>query len=267
MVPWPLQKLGGDSPLYPQCPLCIHNVFIIIVHLIIRIIFIKDSCILIFSITRDFTLIITAISASIVFTVTSFIVTIFAVIVSTITVFTITVFTITLSTVTAFIVITKGFSFFIIFSIYPCFLRILQRMLTGFSIFFLLYLKDNYFLKSLIINNSLIIWLSILFLCNQAYFLSNPTANHINYLINFNYWPIKINFSYSHVISFTHTKCMQTVKTWSHDIFQSDGPIWELGISSWLLESEDHFYDMWCRFGESGISSRSLESQDHFYYM
>ena len=45
------------------------------------------------------------------------------------------------------------------------------------------------------------------------------------------------------MMNFTYTKCMQTMKTWSHDIFQSDGPIWESGISSWPLESQDHFYD------------------------
>ena len=39
----------------------------------------------------------------------------------------------------------------------------------------------------------------------------------------------------------TKTKCMQTVKTWFCDIFQSNGPIWELVIPSRQLESQDHF--------------------------
>ena len=39
-------------------------------------------------------------------------------------------------------------------------------------------------------------------------------------------------------------KCMQIVKTWLCDIFQFDGPIWKLDISSWSLESQDDFYDM-----------------------
>ena len=36
---------------------------------------------------------------------------------------------------------------------------------------------------------------------------------------------------------------MQTVKTRSCDIFQFDGPIWEPGILSRPLESQDHSYD------------------------
>ena len=40
---------------------------------------------------------------------------------------------------------------------------------------------------------------------------------------------------------FTQTKCMQTVQTWSCDIFQSNVPTWKSGTPSWSWESQDHF--------------------------
>ena len=45
-------------------------------------------------------------------------------------------------------------------------------------------------------------------------------------------------------VKLDHAKCMQSMQTWSWDIFQSNGPIWKSGIPSWLLELQDHFYDM-----------------------
>ena len=47
--------------------------------------------------------------------------------------------------------------------------------------------------------------------------------------------------SINHTWSTSPNKCIQTMKTWFCDIFQSDGPIWKSNVLSWLLESQDHF--------------------------
>ena len=50
-----------------------------------------------------------------------------------------------------------------------------------------------------------------------------------------------INQTYNHTWSASPNKCMQTMKTWSCNIFQSNGPIWKSNVLSWFLESQDHF--------------------------
>ena len=44
------------------------------------------------------------------------------------------------------------------------------------------------------------------------------------------------------MVGSTQTKWMQTVQTWSSDIFQSDGPIWKSDTPLWLLEPQDFFF-------------------------